>query len=78
MVGHTANATDNMCAYIVLGTPLPPYIQMPEPFAFVRRVNEVDKDLLSIRHIAEPEYSAFAVMQIVARLINEDIVKLRE
>ena len=51
---------------------------MPEPFAFVRRVNEIDKDLLSVRHIAEPEYSAFAVLQIVARLINEDIVKLRE
>jgi hypothetical protein len=51
---------------------------MPEPFAFVRRVNEIDRDILSIRHIAEPEYSAFAVLQIVARLLNDDVVKLRE
>ena len=60
------------------GMPLPPYIKMPEPFSFVRRINEVDSDLLSIRHIAEPEYSAFAVMQIAGRLINDDMVKMRE
>lgn len=51
---------------------------MPEPFQFVRKINEVDKDILSVRHIAEPEYSAFAVMQVVSRLINDDVVILRE
>jgi hypothetical protein len=51
---------------------------MPEPFQFLKKINEIDTDILSIRHIAEPEYSAFAVMQIVARLINDDILEMRE
>lgn len=58
--------------------PLPPYLEMPEPFQFLKRMNEIDRDILSIRHISEPEYSAFAVMQVVSTSINADIVKLTE
>ena len=36
----------------------------------------VDRDILSIRHIAEPGYAAFAVMQISTRCIHMDIQKL--
>ena len=58
--------------------PLPPYLEMPQPFQFLKKLNEIDRDILSIRHIAEPEYSAFAVMQVVSQSINADIVKLTE
>ena len=60
------------------GQPLPPYLEMPEPFQFLKKINEIDRDILSIRHIAEPEYSAFAVMQIVSQSINADIKKLTQ
>ena len=58
------------------GQPLPPYLQMPETFQLVRRLEHVDPDIVSVRHIAEPEYSAFAVMQVTSQCINTDIRKL--
>ena len=58
------------------GQPLPPYMDMPEPFQFAKQLESIDRDILSIRHIAEPEYSAFAVLQIATQCINTDIAKL--
>ena len=58
--------------------PLPPYLEVPQPFQFVKIVESFDEDILNIRHIAEPEYSAFAVMQIVAGNINFEVIKIVE
>lgn len=49
---------------------------MPEPFQFLRRLEAMDRDILDIRHITEPEYSAFAVMQIVSNGITSDLAEL--
>ena len=62
----------NLSSFFVV----PPYLDMPEPFQFVKRLDAINKDILSIRHFAEPEYSAFAVMQIVSQSINMDVVLL--
>ena len=56
--------------------PLPPYLEKPVPFKFVKSMEAIDADILSIRHIAEPEYSAFAVMQVVSQCVNTDLEKL--
>lgn len=58
------------------GQPLPPYLEVPKPFQFIKTLNSIDPDLLSVRHIAEPEYSAFAVIQICAQAVNADIAQL--
>lgn len=58
------------------GAPLPPYLEMPPPFEMIKKIETIDPDLLSIRHIAEPEYSAFAVVQISAQTVNADILEL--
>lgn len=58
------------------GQPLPPYLKMRQPFQIVQDLDAIDRDLLSIRHIAEPEYGAFAVIQICAMSINRDIEEL--
>lgn len=58
------------------GQPLPPYLKLPEPFKFVKKLEAMDRDILSIRHIAEPEYSAFAVIQISAQCLIGDLEKL--
>lgn len=55
------------------GQPLPPYLQLPEPYAFVNKLQSIDGDILSVRHIAEPEYSAFAVVQICGGSIVKDV-----
>lgn len=58
---------------IMNGQPLPPYLEMPPPFHLVKHLESIDADLLSIRHIAEVEYSAFAVLQICAQAVNQDV-----
>ena len=58
------------------GQPLPPYLEMPKPYHFVKQLESIDADLLSIRHVAEPEYSAFAVLQVCGQAVNKDLEQL--
>ncbi|KAF2004289.1 hypothetical protein P154DRAFT_55930 [Amniculicola lignicola CBS 123094] len=61
---------------ITTGQPLPPYLKSPQSYKLAERLEAVDRDILSLRHIAEPEYAAFAVVQISTRCIVMDIEKL--
>ena len=48
----------------------------PSTYHLSQDLEEVDRDILSIRHVAEPGYAAFAVIQISTKCINHDIAKL--
>lgn len=63
---------------VTRGNPLPPYLKPPPPYKLSQRLEELNPDILSISHIAEPGYSAFAVMQIASSLITYDLGKLIE
>ncbi|EMC97852.1 hypothetical protein BAUCODRAFT_67516 [Baudoinia panamericana UAMH 10762] len=65
-----------LSASLANGSPLPPYLHVPEPFQLSQRLDELDKDILSIRHIAEPGYSSFAVIQIATRCVIDDLRKI--
>ncbi|KAL1637039.1 hypothetical protein SLS58_009479 [Diplodia intermedia] len=65
-----------LSASITNGSPLPPYLRPPAPYRLSRRLEELDHDILSLRHIAEPGYAAFAVIQIATRCIIRDLEKL--
>ena len=65
-----------LSASITNGNALPPYVKAPEPYKLSATLEAIDPDILSISHIAEPGYAAFAVMQIASALINDDIEKL--
>ncbi|KAF4553310.1 ER transporter-like protein 1 [Elsinoe fawcettii] len=65
-----------LSASVSSGQPLPPYIQAPEPYALSQKLDEMDKDILSIRHLVEPGYAAFACMQIATRCIGDDLAAL--
>lgn len=67
-----------LSASVTNGNPLPPYLKAPEPYRLSAKLEEMDADILSINHIAEPGYAAFAVMQIATSLIIDDIGKLIE
>lgn len=77
---NTSNRITSLLALLASslsnGQPLPPYLEMPQSFQLVRRLEHVNPDIVSIRHIAEPEYSAFAVMQVTSQCINTDLRKL--
>src|ERR1700712_3486154 len=58
------------------GQPLPPYLPKPQPYALSDRLEALDKDILSVRHVNEPGYAAFAVLQLSARCIGIDLERL--
>lgn len=60
------------------GQPLPPYLQPLQPFQLLKKLQTVDRDILSVRHLAEPGYAAFAVMQIASRVIIADLNELTD
>jgi hypothetical protein len=61
---------------IQTGQPLPPYLTNPEGHQLSKKLEAVDHDILSLRHIAEPGYAAFAVMAISTRCIHMDLDRL--
>lgn len=65
-----------LSASVTNGNPLPPYLKAPQAYKLSARLEELDADILSINHIAEPGYSAFAVMQIASSLVSDDMEKL--
>ncbi|KAK1058243.1 hypothetical protein LTR74_013529 [Friedmanniomyces endolithicus] len=62
-----------LSASVTSGTPLPPYLRVPEPFQLAQRLDEMDQDILSVRHLAEPGYASFAVIQIGTRCVIDDL-----
>jgi hypothetical protein len=60
------------------GRPLPPYMPQPRPFSLSQRLERLDPRILSVRHINEPGYAAFAVLQLAARCIGADLENLTE
>jgi len=77
MTSHEITST--LCllsSSISSGQPLPPYLAAPKPYQLSAKLEALDKDILSYRHIAEPGYAAFAVMQISTRCIIGDLDRL--
>lgn len=75
----THEITSVLCllsASITNRQPLPPYLKTPRPYSFSRRLEALDKDILSIRHMAEPGFAAFSVLQISTRCIVGDVDRL--
>ena len=65
-----------LSASVADGNPLPPYVRVPEPYLLAERLGKLDEDILSIRHIAEPGYASFAVIQIGTKNLIDDLKKL--
>lgn len=65
-----------MSASVASGQPLPPYLKAPEPYALSTHLESLDSNILSIRHMAEPGFAAFAVMQIATTCIGDDLKAL--
>jgi hypothetical protein len=78
---HTSHELTSLLALLssslLHGRPLPPYLTPPTTGRYVTRLNKIDHEILKNRHIADPEYAAFAVMQICARCMQDDIAKIQ-
>ena len=85
LVGRLDATTQDITSVLALlassvtdGNPLPPYLKAPPSYKLSQRLEELDPDILSVSHITEPGYSAFAVMQIASSLVSDDLGKLIE
>jgi hypothetical protein len=67
-----------LSASVTQGSALPPYMQLPEPYGLSRRLEKLDKGILGSRHVEEPGYSAYAVMQVASSLLTDDLKRLVE
>jgi len=65
-----------LSAAVTGGHPLPPYLKPPTPYKLSAKLEELDADILSINHIAEPGYSAFAVTQVAISMVSDELEKL--
>lgn len=81
-IGNTSHSITStlslLSSSLSSGQPLPPYMVTPKPFEFVTRLEAIDKNLLSIQHITEPEYSAFVVIQLCAESMNRNLATLKK
>jgi hypothetical protein len=62
-----------LSASIANGQPLPPYLKIPQAYQLSAKLEAIDRDILSVRHIAEPGYAAFAVIQVSSRCIIAEL-----
>lgn len=53
--------------------PLPPYVRVPPPVRLVDQLASIDPGILSVQHVNEPCYAAFAVLEIAGILIMQEI-----
>ncbi len=67
-----------LSASVRQGSALPPFIQLPPAYNLSRRLEALDKGILDARHVEEPGYSAFAVMQVCSSLVTDDLRRLVE
>lgn len=76
---HGVTSTLSLVSFAVQhGAPLPPYMEMPRPYHLSRRLEELDSGLLDARHVEEPGYAAYAVMQVASSLVSDDLERLVE
>jgi hypothetical protein len=53
-------------------------MQLPEAYGLSRRLEKLDKGILDAKHVEEPGYSAYAVMQVASSLVTDDLKGLVE
>lgn len=79
-IGPTSHSVTSilslLSASVRQGSALPPYIQLPQPYDLNRRLEKLDKGILDARHVEEPGYSAYAVLQVCSSLVTDDLRRL--
>ncbi|KAL4814960.1 hypothetical protein BDW67DRAFT_80690 [Aspergillus spinulosporus] len=72
-------ATSLLChlgSAVLNAQPLPPYLSAGASFPLARSVRQTDKDLMSIRHIQDPAFSAFASLEVLRSVVGVGLGEL--
>ncbi|KAJ5110458.1 hypothetical protein N7532_000993 [Penicillium argentinense] len=60
----------HLSAAIMNSQPLPPYLSTPDSFPLARQMQKIDDELLSIRHIEDPAFSAFVSLEVLRSVVS--------
>lgn len=73
---ETTSLLAMLSSSITNAQPLPPYLRAPPGAHLSRKLEMVDPEILSLKHITEPGYAAFAVMAVSTRCIDMEVERL--
>ncbi|KAJ5261147.1 hypothetical protein N7478_011742 [Penicillium angulare] len=68
----------HLSASISNAQPLPPYLSTPDSFPLAKQMHKIDDELLSIRHVADPVFSAFVTLEVLRSVVSfslQDLIK---
>lgn len=66
----TSSLLCHLSASIMNAQPLPPYMQTPQSFPLARQMQTIDKELLNIRHVQDPTFSAFVSLEVLRSVVT--------
>ncbi|OJJ33301.1 hypothetical protein ASPWEDRAFT_30391 [Aspergillus wentii DTO 134E9] len=60
----------HLSASVTNAQPLPPYLASPSSFPLARQMQKIDDELLNIRHVEDPTFSAFIAMEVLRSVVS--------
>lgn len=74
ITSHEMTSTLCLTSFSVTNAqPLPPYMKLPKPYALADRMESIDPEVLSVKHVSEPCYAAFAILEVASSLITQEM-----
>ncbi|KAE8143677.1 hypothetical protein BDV38DRAFT_276763 [Aspergillus pseudotamarii] len=70
---HSHSVTSLLChlsASLANAQPLPPYLSTGDSFPLARHLQRIDGELLSIRHVQDPAFSAFVTLEVLRSVVG--------
>lgn len=74
----TTSLLCHLSGSIMSGEPLPPYLSTLHSFPLARQLQETDSDLLNIRHVEDPAFSAFVSLEVLRSQIGFSLKNILE
>jgi hypothetical protein len=77
ITSHDMTSTLCLASFSITNAqPLPPYMRVPRPMDLSERMEAVDPEVLSMKHVSEPCYAAFAMLEVTSRLVTEEMRRI--
>ncbi|KAI1920996.1 hypothetical protein LOZ07_005097 [Ophidiomyces ophidiicola] len=70
------SAIYHLSAAVSNGLSLPPYLAPPHAFPLARNLRQMDENLLDIRNIEDPSFSAFVAVEVLSSMVNSNLKTL--
>lgn len=72
----TTSLLCHLASSLTNAQPLPPLLSAGHPFPLARRMQWIDNELLSIRHIEDPAFSTFVSLEVLRTVVNFSLENL--